>query len=165
MNELAPKDVLPATPPSPFLIEINGRAPGWMNSYAAEHVYGIDFYALSMLSALGDKCRMKALSQPFLNGASYSYEIGEIQAERSGIIYTNCQGECASSLPAYLVANVPWFHVLQRSGSVVASPDSGNVTLLAVFLVYSRKSRRDAHELAEKVQDRMRSIERHRGRK
>ncbi|PQE28704.1 ATP-grasp superfamily protein [Rutstroemia sp. NJR-2017a WRK4] len=59
--------------PSAYLIENNARTPGYMVSSLARLTYGIDYFAIQMLCALGPEeiARFKAMATPFRNGAQY----------------------------------------------------------------------------------------------
>ena len=56
---------------SVVLIEVNARLPGVMCQAAVKGTYGIDYGALAILMSIRDSERMKAFSQPFLNGPQY----------------------------------------------------------------------------------------------
>ncbi|KAK3953743.1 hypothetical protein QBC32DRAFT_386870 [Pseudoneurospora amorphoporcata] len=47
------------------LVEINARPPGYRVSVPSRHTYGVDYFAIRMLAALGDKERLRAVSVPF----------------------------------------------------------------------------------------------------
>lgn len=62
-------DAWSSTPhPTPWLIETNPRPPGMKGTQIIESTYGIDYWVLSLLIALNDKQRVRALSRPFKHG-------------------------------------------------------------------------------------------------
>ena len=58
-----------AARPTAFLHEINARPPGFQCCAALLLCFGVDFWALQMLSAAQDRERLTALSTPFLSRA------------------------------------------------------------------------------------------------
>ncbi|KAF2155443.1 glutathione synthetase ATP-binding domain-like protein [Myriangium duriaei CBS 260.36] len=57
--------VLPIATPTCRLIEINARPPGFSSSLSTLHCYGVNYFQLHTLAAVGDDVRLKALSKPF----------------------------------------------------------------------------------------------------
>lgn len=57
--------------PSAYLLDLNPRPPGMTASIAPQITYGINYHALSMLIALRDESRVRALAQPFVHENQY----------------------------------------------------------------------------------------------
>ncbi|KAI4209021.1 MAG: hypothetical protein LQ349_009584, partial [Xanthoria aureola] len=74
----------PTAEPKAVLIEINPRLPGSMVKAAVLRTYGVDYDALSLLLAIGDKERAVALSQPFRAGPQYWSSALFISTDRGG---------------------------------------------------------------------------------
>jgi biotin carboxylase len=72
-----PKDV--------FLLEINPRAQGWQAIEATAHTYGVSYYSIALLNALGDKQRIVSLSRPFVGGLQYYMQLLFISAQKEGV--------------------------------------------------------------------------------
>ncbi|KAL2269208.1 hypothetical protein VTJ83DRAFT_4054 [Remersonia thermophila] len=51
--------------PACKLIEINARPPGYRVSVPVRHTYGVDYFAVHMLAAVGDKERLRLAARPF----------------------------------------------------------------------------------------------------
>ncbi|EGO60163.1 hypothetical protein NEUTE1DRAFT_134222 [Neurospora tetrasperma FGSC 2508] len=96
--DLVPRDNLPLSKnPECKLIEINARPPGYRVSVPSRHTYGIDYFAVRMLAALGDKDRLRAISVPFSHysevddgtpgaGAQYWSRLVYIPVPRDGVL-------------------------------------------------------------------------------
>ena len=56
---------------SVFLLKIDPRPPGMQKINATERAHGVSYYSLSLLSAIADKDRLRALSRPFAGWAQY----------------------------------------------------------------------------------------------
>lgn len=134
-----------------FLLEINPRAPGMQEINAIERAYGVSYYGLSLLNALSDKDRMRALAKPFVGGAQYHLQILFISAEKGGVY--RCGDVCAAlferspELKGYVAECASFL----TNGQEVPDPKSGSMTWVAFFLVYSRKSRQDALQAGQRV--------------
>ena len=136
---------------SVFLLEINPRAPGMQEINATERAYGVSYYGLSLLNALSDKDRMRALSRPFVGGAQYHMQIVFISAEKGGVY--NCGDVCEALLRRCpdLKACVAECASFLTNGQEVPDPKSGSMTWVAYFLVYSRVSSHDALQAGDRV--------------
>lgn len=62
------------------LIENNPRPPGATSNTVILHTYGVEFYALHLLIAIGDAPRIRALSVPFQNGPQYYCDLVSMSA-------------------------------------------------------------------------------------
>jgi hypothetical protein len=159
--DLHPRDTASATPePTAWLIEINPRPLGMTGSHVIESTYGIDYWGLAMLIAAADKSRARSLSQPFKHGAQYTCVMVFIPAD----FPPSCEGIFNSDdISAELKARRPDLakHIsrcgcLVKRGQRVPHPSFGVNTFLAYFNVFSRKGRREALELADKVREEVR---------
>ncbi|UKZ83341.1 hypothetical protein TrVFT333_011149 [Trichoderma virens FT-333] len=159
--DLHPRDTATSTPePTAWLIEINPRPLGMTGSQVIESTYGIEYWGLAMLIAVADKSRARSLSQPFKHGAQYTCVMVFIPAEYP----SSCQGifdsddicaELKSRRPD-LAKHISRCGCLVKRGQRVPHPSSGVNSFLAYFNVFSRKGRREALELAEKVREEVR---------
>ncbi|OGM40716.1 hypothetical protein ABOM_010939 [Aspergillus bombycis] len=147
-------------PPTPWLIEINPRPLGMTGSQIIESTYGIDYWGLALLVAVGDKARVRALSQPFKHGPQYTCIMAFIPADYP----VSCQGIFDSEdICADLIARRPDLarHIsrcacLVKRGQRIAHPSSGRHTFLAYFNIFSRVGRKEALNLAREVREEVR---------
>ena len=137
--------------PHAFLLEINPRAPGMQEINATERAYGVSYYSLSLLNAIADKDRMRTLSIPFAGGAQYHLQILFISAEKGGVY--RCGDVCEALFQRHpdLRANVVECESFLKNGQEVPDPETGSMTWVAYFLVYSRVSRQDALQAGQRV--------------
>ncbi|KAL7946390.1 hypothetical protein V8C42DRAFT_320458 [Trichoderma barbatum] len=159
--DLHPLDTASATPePTAWLIEINPRPLGMTGSQVIESTYGIDYWGLAMLIAVADKSRARSLSQPFKHGAQYTCVMVFIPTDYP----SSCQGifdsdDICAELKARrpdLAKHISRCGCLVNRGQRVPHPSSGVNSFLAYFNVFSRKGRREALELADKVREEVR---------
>ena len=136
---------------SVFLLEINPRAPGMQEINATERAYGVSYYGLSLLNALSDKDRMRALSRPFVGGAQYHMQIVFISAEKGGVYNRGNVCEALFRRCPDLKAYVAECESFLTNGQEVPDPKSGSMTWIAYFLVYSRVSRHEALQAGHRV--------------
>ncbi len=147
----------PDVEPNVFLLEINPRAPGMQEINATERAYGVSYYGLSLLNALSDKDRMRALARPFVGGAQYHLQILFISAEKGGVY--RCGDVCAAlfekspELKAYVAECASFL----TNGQEVPDPKTGSMTWVAYFLIYSRNSRQDALQAGKRVKAEVRA--------
>ncbi|KAI0439112.1 hypothetical protein F4803DRAFT_568897 [Xylaria telfairii] len=144
-------------PPTPWIIEVNPRPPGLFASQTPGSVYGIDYWAISLLIGAGDKARAAALSRPFTNGAQSHTVLVMIRAEFD----PTCEGIFDSDdVCADLLTRHPEFkdHLgrygcLLKRGQKIPHPRDGKNTFVAYMNVFSRTSRQEALDIAEKVRE------------
>ncbi|KXG52696.1 ATP-grasp fold, subdomain 1 [Penicillium griseofulvum] len=144
-----PKDV--------FLIEINPRAPGWQEVEAAARTYGVCYYSISLLNALADKERIVSLSKPFLGGPQYHMQLLYVSAQKGGIYKFGdiCKKVLqAPSQEHQLSAHIVKSANLLKDGEEVLDPSTGQVfdTFIGIFLVISRKSRKEAMRIGHEIE-------------
>lgn len=147
--------------PTPWLIEINPRPPGMKGTQIIESTYGVDYWGLDMLLALGrNKDRIRALSQPFANGPQYTSVMvfipADFSSELQGIFDSeDICNELFMRRPD-LIKSVSRFGCLVQKGQKVPHPNSGVNSFLAYFNVFSRRSREEALKLAALVRQEVR---------
>jgi len=147
--------------PTPWLIEINPRPPGMKGIQIIESTYGIDYWGLDMLLALGqDKERIRALSQPFKNGPQYASVMVFIPADYPVECHEifdsdDICDELFVRRPE-LRQNVSRSGCLAKRGQKIPHPNSGIHSFLAYFNVFSRLGRKEALQLATLVREEVR---------
>jgi hypothetical protein len=52
---------------------------------ATAHTYGVSYYSIALLNALGDKQRILSLSRPFVGGPQYYMQLLFISAQKGGV--------------------------------------------------------------------------------
>ncbi|KAL8790861.1 MAG: hypothetical protein Q9195_006186 [Heterodermia aff. obscurata] len=137
--------------PHAFLLEINPRAPGMQEINATARAYGVSYYTLSLLAALADSHRTRALSIPFLGGAQYHLQILFISAERGGLYRAGDVCEALFRRRPELRECVVECESFLTNGQEVPDPETGSMTWVAYFLVCSRVSRGEALRAGERV--------------
>ncbi|KAF2793167.1 hypothetical protein K505DRAFT_338032 [Melanomma pulvis-pyrius CBS 109.77] len=140
--------------PQVYLHEINARPPGYLESVAVLLAYGVDYYAIRMLLALGpsETPRLRALSQPFLNGPKFHLSLMIIQQTRAGVMKTaDAAKEFLDKHPT-IRKNVVDYYTRKKGGDILEGPDADALWWIAYFSVVSRESRRELLERVEFVQ-------------
>lgn len=159
--DLGPRENPAKNLATPWLIEINPRPPGLKGAEIIESVYGVDYWSLSLLIGVLDKPRVKALSQPFLQGPQYTCSLVMIQPEYDA---SSCQGffdsddicvDLMNRRPD-LARQIGRYGCFVKRGQKVPHPDSGTHKFLAFFMVFSRQGRVQALQLAEEVRKEVR---------
>ncbi|KAF8418619.1 hypothetical protein EV426DRAFT_554227 [Tirmania nivea] len=124
------------------MIEINARAPGCLVSAAKAYAYGIDYFAIQLMSAIGDEERFGALSVPYLKSPIGWWECAAVPAEQGGIFHPICMFEELTVSSPELMKHVVEWKVLFREGEVIRDPNvTGKTPWIAWFLVHSGQSR------------------------
>lgn len=143
--------------PSCYLHEVNARSPGYVNCVAALLAYGVDYYAIRLLLALGsrEEERVKALARPFLGGKpQYTLGIAVLPPTREGIMGSE------DAVLEFLEANpdlkqhVVWHQTVKERGEMVQGPDSSELWCVGYVIVASRSGRKDCLELSQRVRER-----------
>jgi biotin carboxylase len=142
--------------PKSVLIENNPRPPGTNSNTVILHTYGVEFYALHLLIALGDAPRIRALSVPFRNGSQYHCDLVSIPVVRGGIF-------ASRGATADLFQRLPHLQSLVKKsgcyfsyGEEVPDPSSGIWTQIAYFMVASRTSRKEVIYAAQEIRENFR---------
>ncbi|KAI1498877.1 hypothetical protein F5X99DRAFT_431098 [Biscogniauxia marginata] len=137
-------------PTSVYLLEINARPPGYLESVATLLAYGVDYYALRLLFALGTKeySRIQRLAQPFRSGPQFHLSMTIIPATIGGIMKT--EDATLDLLLRYpqLRDVIVDYKSSKKRGDFVQGPESSELWWVAYLSIISRTSRRD---LLEKV--------------
>jgi hypothetical protein len=147
-------------PPTAWIIEVNPRPPGLFASQTPGSVYGIDYWAISLLLAVGDKKRAAALSRPFASGAQSHTVLVMIRADfdpsREGIFDSDdvCE-ELLERHPEFR-DNVSRYGCLLKRGQRIPHPSGGKNTFVAYMNIFSRTSRQEALDIAKTVRDEIR---------
>jgi biotin carboxylase len=151
-----------AKPEDVFLIEINPRPPGWQEVEATAHAYGVSYYNLAVLNAVGDRDRFTALSQPFVGGAQYHMQLLFVSAQKGGTFRSG--DVCAAVLDHEAAGRRLRDHVvkcanLMYDGQEVSDPRTGKVfgSFIAFFLIVSRTSRREAIKIGREIEQLVRT--------
>jgi biotin carboxylase len=143
--------------PSCYLHEVNARSPGYINCVAALLAYGVDYYAIRLLLALGpsENERIKALAQPFLGGKpQYTLGIAVLPPTREGIMGSeDAVGEFLEANPD-LQEHVVFHQTVKERGEVVQGPDSSELWCVGYVIVASPEGRKACLELAQSVRER-----------
>jgi biotin carboxylase len=143
--------------PSCYLHEVNARPPGYINCVAALLAYGVDYYAIRLLLALGpsENERIKALAQPFLGGKpQYTLGIAVLPPTREGIMGSeDAVGEFLEANPD-LQEHVVFHQTVKERGEVVQGPDSSELWCVGYVIVASPEGRKACLELAQSVRER-----------
>ena len=143
-----------------FVLEVNARAPGFYTTFASKRTYGVDFFAQSVLAALGDRKRMRMLSQPFRTGvgrgAQYWCQVLFINPTRGGVCKKNSCAELQRRCPE-IMQHVPVCEMLFLVGDEIPSPKSGRMKFLAYFIIVSRQARSQVVQIARDIRQNFRS--------
>ncbi|KAL2118657.1 hypothetical protein VTJ04DRAFT_8317 [Mycothermus thermophilus] len=173
--DLVPKDQdsLHAEKTACKLVEINARPPGYRVSVPVRHTYGVDYFAVHMLAAVGDLERLRLAAKPFAfhpspslasstttttipraPEAQYWSRLVYIPAPAEGIVrWRSGLSPCEElkrrrpDLGERIVVAVDYC----APGDRVTLYTDGARTYVAHLLVCSRVSRRDAIEVGEEV--------------
>ncbi|KAJ6112191.1 hypothetical protein N7523_008252 [Penicillium sp. IBT 18751x] len=132
-----------------FLIEINARPPGYVDTCASYYANGVDLFALQILIALGDEYRSRALSQPFHSRPHVV--VSAIQATRAGIVASEDPWKDLARKNPTLMCNVVHHVMSFGKGDRIENPRLDTTPWLSAFTAYSLKNRADALRLCSQV--------------
>ncbi|KAH7132587.1 hypothetical protein B0J11DRAFT_231173 [Dendryphion nanum] len=155
VTDLSPKSLqIENNEPQVYLHEINARPPGYLETIAVLLAYGVDYYALRMLLAVGssETNRLHALSQPFVQGAQFHLSLMIIQQTRAGIMKTADAAKEFLEKHPKLKDNIVDYYTRKKGGDILEGPDASALWWIAYFSVVSRHSRRDLLERVEFIQ-------------
>ncbi len=136
-----------------YLHEINARPPGYLETVAVLLAYGVDYYALRLLTAIGgdEAARIRALSQPFLDGPQFHLSLLMVHQARAGVMRSrDAVGEFLDEHPD-VKANVVDFYSRKKGGDVLVGPGSSDLCWVGFLSVVSRASRADLLRRVEHV--------------
>ena len=137
--------------PNSFLIEVNPRTPGIMASTAVHSTYGVSYYPLHLLIAIGDKERTAAFSQSFRAGSQYWSNVMFITPDKDGILSSDDMGDELKKRRPDLWPSVSSYHCYFERGQRVPEPTADEATWIGWFVLYSRVGRRHLLEISERV--------------
>ncbi|KAF2969433.1 hypothetical protein GQX73_g4109 [Xylaria multiplex] len=144
-------DEAPPQKPTFYLHEINARPPGYYGNVASNLTYGVDYYALDILCAVGDMQRFRALAQPFRLGPQWWLVITVIPEEKEGIMKTeDACGDFIRKFPG-LEAVIPDYMTYKKGGSRLDGPAASHQSFVGYMSVISRQNREDALQLARRI--------------
>jgi biotin carboxylase len=134
-----------------FLHEINARPAGYLESVATLLTYGVDYYALQMLLALGDTERFSQLAVPFKTGPQWHLGLLLIPEETAGIMKTFDTTLNLMDRNPDLAAAIVDHNTVIKGGHRCLGPKASQLSYLAYISVVSRESRNECLRLSEKV--------------
>lgn len=137
--------------PSVYLIEINVRTPGIHVATAVYQAYGVDYNVQQLLAPIGDEAWFKALAIPFRGGPQWTCVLPLIPEERPGIMASEDAGKELLERVPELRACVPDYRTVKKRGDALAGPAASTLSYLAYFSVTSRRGRKDALRLTDKL--------------
>ncbi|KAL2147139.1 hypothetical protein VTI28DRAFT_569 [Corynascus sepedonium] len=140
-----------------YLHEINARPPGYINCVAALLAYGVDYYAIRLLLALGEegKERIKALAQPFAGGKpQYTLGIAVLPPTREGIMGSKDAVKEFLDANPDLEKHVVFHQTVKQRGELVQGPESSELWCVGYVIVAARTGRKECLELAQVVRER-----------
>ena len=153
--DLEEKPEAPSHEVSVYLLENNARPPGYVETVAVFLNYGVDYYALRLLLCIGsvEVARIRALTQPFLNGPQFTLSCMIIQQTRAGVMKTPDAG--AEFLDRYpkLRNQIPDYKTQKKGGDILEGPLANSLWWIANFSVFSRLGRRDCLRLVEFIKE------------
>lgn len=127
--------------PSVFLIEINARPPGYYGLMSLAWTYGVDYFALHVLHALGDEVRMRVLSQPFMRGPQYDGALMLIIPEKGGILASGDPAEKFREQHPEVMDDILLRREPFARGDLVPGPDAPTIPFLSVLVLCSKHGR------------------------
>ncbi|OOF97957.1 hypothetical protein ASPCADRAFT_164050 [Aspergillus carbonarius ITEM 5010] len=138
-----------------YLLEINARPAGYLETVGVNLVYGVDYFAQQMLFSVNDELRFAALCHPFLHGPRYNLSVLILQEDVAGIMKTEDAG--AELLRQYpeLKPHVPLYTTIKKKGDRLVGPKSSEVHFVAWMLVTAEK-RRDCLQLVDQIRSKFR---------
>jgi biotin carboxylase len=136
---------------SVYLHEINARPPGYLETAAVSLTYGLDYFAIRLLLSLGPKenARIRALAQPFLNGAQFHLSITILPQTRAGVMKTEDAAESFLDRHPKIRQQVVDYDTQMKKGAVLDGPSAASLWWVAYFSVFSRVGRQDCLNLVE----------------
>ncbi|PYH32083.1 uncharacterized protein BO87DRAFT_363203 [Aspergillus neoniger CBS 115656] len=132
-----------------YLLEINARPAGYLESVGVNLVYGVDYFAQQMLFSVNDEFRYRALCHPFSDGPRSSLSILVLQEDVAGIMKTeDATAELLRQYPE-LEPHVPLYATIKKKGDRLVGPKSSEVHFIAWMLVTAE--RRECLRLVEQI--------------
>lgn len=151
ITDLVPLSHAPSEPPSVFLLEVNIRPPAYLGLMTAAYTYGVDYFALFALRAIGDATRFKILSQPFLRGPQHTSSLIIISPDRGGILASGDPGVELKVRRPDLMERIPLYREVYAKGDIIPPPDGPMMAYISCVMVISRKGREDLLQTVQEV--------------
>lgn len=153
--DLVPAAAKGAEKPSVYLVENNARPAGYMVSRLTAITYGVDYYALQMLFALGpeEEDRFRGLAMPFRDGAQYHSMVQYVPPTGSGILLTEDPGkEMAERCPDLVNKdNVALTWSPKRKGDMLYGFGPNKTKWISRYVLTSRQSLDHLLKLGDRV--------------
>ncbi|CEJ57091.1 hypothetical protein PMG11_05798 [Penicillium brasilianum] len=147
-----------------FLIEVNPRPPGFQSVYATRLMYGVDYFALHLLAAVGDNARIRGLGQSFWDRIPIVFPSSVGGPEKGfwcSIVFItgNKGGICDStdpvsdllarspSLKPFISTGMSFF----KKGDEIPHATPERLVFLGFFLVLSWSARTDIIDVAQQI--------------
>jgi biotin carboxylase len=140
---------------SVYLLEINARPPGYLETVAVLLTYGVDYYALQLLLCVGSAeiPRIRALSQPFVNGAQFHLSAMIIPQTCAGVMKTADAGAEFLLRHRQLRDQIPDYKTTKKGGDILEGPSASSLWWIAYFSIFSRSSRQDCLRLVQFIKE------------
>ncbi|TRX89235.1 hypothetical protein FHL15_009933 [Xylaria flabelliformis] len=140
----------PAEPPSVFLIEVNARPPAYLGLMTCAYTYGVDYHALWVLNAVGDRDRFKALCRPFRRGPQFTSALVIIQPEKGGTLMSDDPAKALRLTRPDLMDCIPLHREVFKRGDLIPDPRGPWMAYVSSLMVISRTGRKDLlHQVRE----------------
>ncbi|PWY80210.1 hypothetical protein BO83DRAFT_396607 [Aspergillus eucalypticola CBS 122712] len=138
-----------------YLLEINARPAGYLETVGVNLVYGVDYFAQQTLFSVNDNFRYRALCHPFPDGPRSYLSILVLQEDVAGIMKTeDATAELLRQYPE-LEPHVPLYATIKKKGDRLVGPKSSEVHFIAWILVTAQK-RRQCLRLVEQIRSHFR---------
>ena len=118
-----------------WLLEINARPSGYMESAAVSLVYGVDYFALQMLFATGDEARFRALAAPFQNGPQANLLVQFVPQDKAGIMKSEDAGAELLERNPGIAENVAEYKTWVKKGERLIGSEGSELLWMAYFLI------------------------------
>ncbi|KAM3420965.1 hypothetical protein BST61_g4197 [Cercospora zeina] len=158
---LRPRQPRPDAPAESWLIEINTRPPGGDTCDFIEATWGVDYWALLLLTKLADAAAWAhALSRPYRDGAQYHADkvwiIASWDAPQKGIWASDNITDDLMQRRPDIAKQVSQHRTFAKRGDRMIHPASGANSFVAYLHLFSRESRTHLLELATEVRNELR---------
>lgn len=137
--------------PSFYLHEINARPPGYYGNVSCNLTYGVDYYALDFLYAVGDMDRFRALAYPFERGPQWCLVITMMPERREGIMKTPDACRQFLEYNSDINDSVAGYMTWKKGGSKLQGPNASQLGFVGYFYVISRTTRSEALRIASGI--------------
>ncbi|KAE9979840.1 hypothetical protein BLS_009393 [Venturia inaequalis] len=146
--DLQPKSDPPNHEISAYLHEINARPPGYLETAAVSMAYGLDYFAIRLLLSLGteENTRVRALAQPFLNGAQFHLSVTIMPQTRAGTMKTEDAAESFLDEHPDIREKTVDHYTQMKKGAILEGPAAASLWWVAYLSLISRESRQKCLE-------------------